>query len=184
MHGTPAPLYLVLILLMFCTACSSLDVPPRADAQTLLVIAKTTQNKSFDSWARRYSVELKKLDGDSAGETTEVWFDNNRQIFTLEAGLEPGRYTVTRLKWISAAGWRFNQAMGEGYPVDWEFRLEEGKATLLALAFTITQVDNGSGIYSQFEFETLSAERRRVLIEKLHALPNARQWPVLPENAS
>lgn len=180
MQGRPIALGLTLVFSLLLSACSSLDIPPPSEARTLLVIAKSTQNKSFDSWARRYSIELEKLDGQSAGNITEVWFDNNRETFALESELEPGRYSVNRLKWISAAGWRFTQAMGEGYPIEQEFQLREGQLTLLPIEFSIKQTDNGSGILSQFWFETVTAERRHSLIEQIQLLPNAQHWPILP----
>ncbi len=173
LKGLQAALSLV-FLVAFLGACAQLDLPQKSEAKALLVVAKQTKNTSFDSWARKYALELESLD--DSRQTHEVWLENNRETLVVINELEPGPYFIKRLKWVSASGWRFAEATGEGYPINLEFTMHDDRISILPLEFKVYQDDQGSGIVSHFEFEEMSAARSREVKQQIQRLPNADQW--------
>ena len=105
----------VLIVSLFFIGCASQQLPVYSKSETLLVIPKSNNNTSLETWFREYYVLIEPVDQNINVKPFRVWLKNDRADYVIAKSIPSGSYRISKLKWKTNYGWRGTRALGEGY---------------------------------------------------------------------
>jgi|GEM_PF-6481190 len=145
-------MYRCLVFVFFIlslSACSSIQIAPYDQNSTLLVIPKSHENSSMESWSRTWKFDVRSL-GETSDINFDVWFSNSSDAYIAINDLPPGRYEVGAMKFKMASRWRSTSANDDGYPLNIEFEVKQGEVTVFPYMTTLFQETSSGGTRSSF----------------------------------
>lgn len=175
----------IVLLLVFLSACSSLQLkPPGADAQTILILPFTAKNTSGSPYGYYYQYTIVREGDENTPVKASFKLPNSNGFLAIDS-LSPGTYFVTEVTShaVGTGGREFDEAPDTRFD---PITLAPRKISIFRKSINITQKSYGSGgqWLSNYRISSSTGEHRAEILEKLKQLENFDLWEVMERDLS